>query len=73
MIQDTHGPPKTDEVTYSVWILPEIEDKPTKYTGVVDFMKMPTDVIKIAHSDGVTDERKGDVKRLRQEGIDNNQ
>ena len=73
MIQDTHTPPKTDEITYSVWILPEIEDKPTKYTGVVDLMKMPTGVIKIAHSDGITDERKGDVKRLRQEGIDTNQ
>jgi hypothetical protein len=73
MIQDTHSPPKTEEVTYSVWILPERENEPTTYTGVVDLLKLPSGVIKIAHSDGVTDTRKGEVVRLRQEEIKTNE
>lgn len=73
MIQDTHTPPKTEEVTYSVWVLPEREDEPTTYTGVVDLLKLSSGVIKIAHSDGVTDTRKGEVVRLRQEEIKTNE
>lgn len=70
MVQDTHTPPETEKKTYSVWISPEREDKPTKYTGVADAMKMPNGVIKIAHHNGVVDKREGEITRLRQEGLD---
>jgi len=69
MIQETHEPDETDETTFSVWILPEIENEPTKYSGVVDVLKLPSGVIKVAQHDGVTQERKGEIVRLREEGI----
>lgn len=69
MVTETHQPPETDEVTYTVWIRPEKEDKPSTYRGVVDAMKQPNGVIKIAHSDGVTDTRTGEIMRLKQEGL----
>lgn len=69
-IQKHHTPENTDDVTFSVWILPDVEDQPTKYTGVADVLKLPNGEIKIAHHDGVTDSRTGEVIRLRQEGLD---
>lgn len=65
-----HEPEPTDEVTFSVWIQPKVSDEPSTYTGVADVMKMPSGVIKIAHHDGVTDERTGEIIRLKQEGLD---
>jgi len=69
MIQETHEPDETDEATFSVWILPEIENEPTKYSGVVDVLKLPSGIIKVAQHDGVTQERAGEIVRLREECI----
>lgn len=70
MVVSTHTPEETNETTFSVWILPQIEDEPSKYTGVVDVLKLPNGVIKIAHHNGVTQERRGEVVRLREENIE---
>ena len=69
-IQEIHHPEETDATTWSVWILPEIEDKPTKYSGVVDVARWPDGVVRIAYHDGVQEHRKGEIVRLRQEGLD---
>lgn len=68
-VQRTHTPEETDDVTFTVWILPEVADKPTKYTGVADVLKLPNGEIKIAHHDGATDSRTGEIVRLRQEDL----
>ncbi|ELY49847.1 hypothetical protein RBH26_20860 [Natronolimnohabitans sp. A-GB9] len=72
-IQEIHEPEPTPDTTWAIWILyPGVDedDKPTKYTGVVDVLKLPNGTIKIAHHDGVVSERGGEIIRMRQEHLD---
>lgn len=69
-VQDTYEPEPTPDTTWAVWIYPDVDDEPSKFTGVVDVLKLPNGTIKLAHHDGVVSERGGEIIRMRQEHLD---
>ncbi len=73
-VKEQYNPDPTPDTTFTVWIHPEKNEdrKPLKFTGIVDVLKLPTGVVKVATHDGVVQERYGEVIRMRQEGLPDN-